>query len=242
MIRFGVAEDRRRRRSMEDRAVTGQAGPGTLLGVFDGHGGAQVAEHAAAAALGLVRAALERGLGPAALWRYVFTGLDLPAEGCGSTATLLLVGEDEVSAGWVGDSRALLVTDTAWRVLTPDHRIDRPDERRRVVAAGALLVPPYVVDPRLERGLMVTRALGDRELRRVGITAEPEVMTASLGAADLALVVATDGLWDVVESEEAARACRREDPAQAARHLVELVAERDGTDNVTVLVGALAAE
>jgi serine/threonine protein phosphatase PrpC len=238
MKELGLASDQRRRPAMEDRAVTGPVVGGFLIGVFDGHGGSAVAGHAARRALVCVEWALARGLQGPALWTQVFQGLDRDETWCGSTATLVLLAGRELSVAWVGDSRAILVTTTAGQVLTPDHRIERADERRRVLAAGACLEPPYVVDPETGRGLMVTRALGDRGLRGVGVVAEPEAMAAVLAPGDVGLVVATDGLWDVVGSDEAAAVCRAHAPEAAAAELVRQVAERGGTDNVTVVVAA----
>jgi protein phosphatase 1L len=236
---LGIATDQRHRQRMEDRVVTGRVAGALIVGVFDGHESAVVAEHAAHVALGCVQAGLGRGLDANALWPEVFSQLDLDVPYSGSTATLLLVRDGQLSVAWVGDSRALLVRREAYQVLTPDHRITRLDERRRVVQAGAELIPPYAFDPRLDRGLMVTRALGDRALRRIGIVAEPEIATVPLDHADVAFVVGTDGLWDVVENDEAADVCRRRDAERAANRLVELVGERDGSDNVAVVVGRL---
>jgi len=225
---------------MEDRAVTGQVDDALLVGVFDGHGGAEVAEHASRHVLGAVGAGLAASLRGEALWRRVFEQIDLGRQSCGSTATLVLLRDGVLSAAWAGDSRALLVTGHACRVLTPDHRIERLDERRRVEAAGALIEPPYVVDPVTAAGLMMTRALGDRALRRVGILAEPETAVRHLEPGDLAVVVATDGLWDVAGDDEAAHVCRQAGPQATADRLVALVEERGGSDNVTVVVVPLA--
>jgi serine/threonine protein phosphatase PrpC len=224
---------------MEDRDVTGDVAGGLLVGVFDGHGGDAVAEHAATHALDAVAAALGSGLAGPARWRAVFTRLDLARPYCGATATLLLARAGALDCAWVGDSRALLVHADAARVLAVDHRIGRDDERRRVVGAGAALDPPYAMDPHTGHGLMVTRALGDHALRRIGITAEPEVVTVPLGPAVVGFVVATDGLWDVVGETEAAAACREVAPQAAAERLVNLVVRREGLDNVTVVVGRL---
>lgn len=237
MTQLGMARDQRYRDDMEDRVVAGPVAGGLVVAVFDGHGGSAVAEHAAARALAEVEAAGGGGLAPEALWRRVFDRLDLGQEACGATATLLLLRGRRLTVAWVGDSRAVLVTERGSRVLTPDHRIDRADERRRVLAAGARIMPPYVVDPATLQGLMVTRALGDRALRRVGVIAEPEVATVGLEPGDVGFVAATDGLWDVVGSDEAAEVCRRQAPQPAADRLLELVVERDGSDNVTVVVG-----
>jgi serine/threonine protein phosphatase PrpC len=240
MARLGIGRAQRRRPQMEDYVVAGPVPGGFLVGLFDGHGGAEVAARAAASALDTVARALPRLADPGALWRETFAALDPDVRGCGSSATLLLLRGRQVSAAWVGDSRALLVGADGWRLLTPEHRISRADERRRVLAAGAHLVPPYVVHPRLDRGLMLTRALGDREFREVGVLGEPEVATLVLGEGDVALLAATDGLWDVVGDEEAALVCRGLEPEPAAARLVALVAERDGADNVAVVVLGLS--
>jgi len=222
---------------MEDRAASGAVPGGFVVGGFDGHGGSPVAEHAARRAVEAVGTALGLGLDDTGLWTRVFAEIDLPRPACGSTATILLVRGQDLSAAWVGDSRALLVRQGDWHVLTPDHRIDRPDERARVLAAGAVFEPPYVVDPRSGNGLMMTRALGDRAMRQVGVVADPETTTATLGPDAVGFVVASDGLWDVVGETEAARAVRDADPERAAEFLVELVVVRGGADNVTVAVG-----
>ena len=233
----GTASDQRYREAMEDRTITGLTSGSLVVGVFDGHGGAVVAEHGASHALELIGMGVLRGYRGATLWQSVFAQLDVDSRRCGSTATLLLVSAAELSAGWVGDSRAIIVSADGWRPLTEDHRLERTEERRRVVASGASIVPPYAVDPKTEYGLMVTRALGDRDLRRIGIIAEPETRTVAITAGDVGFIVATDGLWDVVTNAEAAAVCRAEAPDAAAKRLVEMVTMRDGRDNVSVVVG-----
>jgi protein phosphatase len=222
---------------MEDRAVTDVGHDRAVVGVFDGHGGRVVADHAAARVLGAVADAMRRDLAGDAFWRAVFADLDADVALAGSTATVLLVGARRLSVAWVGDSRAILVDEAGHRVLTPDHRIDRAEELRRCLDAGAVLMPPYVMDPATNNGLMMTRALGDRALRRIGITSEPETATVDVGTMDIGFVVATDGLWDIVGGEEAAAVCRAHAPQRAAEQLVETVVERGGADNVTVVAG-----
>jgi serine/threonine protein phosphatase PrpC len=104
---------------------------------------------------------------------------------------------------------------------------------------GAALEPPYVV--RGDRGLMMTRSLGDRWFRPVGVIAEPEVGRHAVGADDVALVAATDGLWDVLSVEDAARFVRRAATAEAAARALVAEALAAGTrDNVTAVVVRLA--
>ena len=54
------------------------------------------------------------------------------------------------------------------------------------------------------------------------------------------LVLASDGLWDVVDEQMCGNACARAtDPLDAARTLCELASTRGSMDNITVLVVAL---
>ncbi|GIL78322.1 hypothetical protein Vretimale_7674 [Volvox reticuliferus] len=129
-------------------------------------------------------------------------------EGC--TATLIMLDANPVQEGWmlqsanVGDSSAVLVNFSrgTWCKLTEDHRIaSSSSERQRLAAMG------HVVRNRLY-GLNISRMLGDRFLKEedLGFLAEPYVsVAAQVGPSDHAvLVVASDGLWDVLPEERAA--------------------------------------
>ena len=48
----------------------------------------------------------------------------------------------------------------------------------------------------------MSRAFGDRLLKRF-VVADPDILEAELGAEDRVLILATDGLWDVITNEEA---------------------------------------
>jgi serine/threonine protein phosphatase PrpC len=74
-----------------------------------------------------------------------------------------------------------------------------------------------------------------------GRDTEPEVGGHALGVGDVALVAATDGLWDVLGVEDTARIVRRAGTAQAAADaLVEAALAADTHDNVTAVVVYLA--
>lgn len=222
---------------MEDRWSVDATPHGLLAAVYDGHGGAGAAEHAAAGLPGAVLAALEAGLAPADAFRRAFGELDaaITDEACGTTVAALLAAGPVVTTAHVGDSRILRVARRTAAALTRDHRLDAPEERARVLRMGAELEPPYVM--RGDRGLMMTRSLGDRWLRPVGVIAEPEVAVHALGPDDLALVAATDGLWDVLGGDEAARLVRVARTARdAAEALVEAALLAGARDNVTAVV------
>jgi serine/threonine protein phosphatase PrpC len=88
---------------------------------------------------------------------------------------------------------------------------------------------------------MMTRSLGDRWFQPVGVIAEPEVGRHAVGADDVALVLATDGVWDVLSHEQAARVVRWTAAAQAAADaLIGAALAADTHDNVTAVVVRLA--
>lgn len=99
--------------------------------------------------------------------------------------------------------------------LTLDHRPRRPSERERVEAAGARVQPKrlpsgrLVGEPRLwlqeyeSPGLLLSRSLGDLMASTVGCTSDPEVTYVTLQPGrDQYLVMATDGVWDVLTNEQ----------------------------------------
>jgi serine/threonine protein phosphatase PrpC len=226
---------------MEDRWAVQSTPQGLFAAVYDGHGGVRVADRAAAELHDAVLRAGQAGLHPAEAFRRAFAELEAMTadEECGSTVAALLLSGAAVTTAHVGDSRVVRVGRHEAEALTRDHRLDAGDERARVLRMGARLDPPYVI--RGDRGLMMTRSLGDRWFRPVGVIAEPEVGRHALGADDVALVAATDGLWDVLGIEDAARIVRRAATGQAAADaLIDAALAADASDNVTALVVRLA--
>jgi serine/threonine protein phosphatase PrpC len=226
---------------MEDRWAVQVTPGGLFAAVYDGHGGARVADLAAAELHRAVLAALETGLEPAGALRQAFAELERSTDDleCGSTVAALLLVPGALFTAHLGDSRIVRIGRARAEGLTADHRIDAAAERARAVRMGARLEPPYVV--RGDRGLMMTRSLGDRWFRPVGVIAEPEIGRHVLESDDVALVAATDGVWDVLDAEEAARVVQRAATAQsAADALINTVLAADTLDNATALVVRLA--
>lgn len=142
--------------------------------------------------------------------------------GLGSTAVLAAYSRDRVTVAHVGDSRCYLVRDGAIRRLTDDHTWVEEQ-----VGAGFLSVEQARVHPQRN---VLTRSLGDSEVPEVDVRTEP------LEDRDV-LVLCSDGLTGGVSDQEILDEVRRHpDPRQAAEALVDLANEKDGSDNVTVVV------
>ena len=155
--------------------------------------------------------------------------------------------------------------------LSEDHKPELPEERARIVKAGGEVrrlaldsgeeVGPHRVfvkgGVRIDGvvydipGLAMSRAVGDIVAHNVGVSAEPEVLTKTLGSADKFIIIASDGVWEFIESDEAvdivtahlARPSRALDLAGAAQALCDEARRRWAdeehiSDDITaVLVG-----
>lgn len=225
------------RRSMEDRDVV-EVRPrlGLFGGVYDGHGGVEAVDALATSLHKVFFQALEGGLPPAHAFLEAYRIMEQRLErmDSGATASTVFLGNDELAFAHVGDGGILLVAEEPV-VLTQPHRLDDPSERSRIITAGGEIEGGYVV--RGLRGLMPTRSFGDAYFRPVGVVAEPALGGRQLRAEDRYLVVACDGLFDVLDTAAIARALLHGSGArQGGECLQDEVLARGGTDNLTILV------
>lgn len=215
------------------------AGKGWVFGgVYDGHGGYEAAEYAATHLHQLFLNRLEAGDGPGAAFEDAYEAIsaELAYQESGTTAVTFFLRETNLTVSNAGDSRALLVGRHQVVQLSEDHRLDNPDERKRVKRAGAEIDYPYVMCGL--KGLMPTRSLGDRHFTDVGIIPVPFITQHRIRPEeDIGLVVACDGLFDVMSNEEVADVVRKHrDPEEMADSLKkEALSNRRGTDNLTLI-------
>ncbi|KAK8531786.1 hypothetical protein V6N13_131144 [Hibiscus sabdariffa] len=147
----------------------------------------------------------------------------------GSTAVVAVVTPNKIIVANCGDSRAVLCRDGAAFPLSDDHKPDRPDELIRIQEAGGRVI--YWDGPRVLGVLAMSRAIGDNYLKPFVIP-EPEVTITERKGEDECLILASDGLWDVVPNDTAcgvARMClRAERPPSAPRSLGNNAAVKGG--------------
>lgn len=164
----------------------------------------------------------------------------------------------------LGDSRAVLCRSQAGRLsavrLSDDHKPGRADERRRIEAKGGVVDvqgvwrvftpgPGNFAGRSVLWGLAVSRAFGDllmKEPQRYGVqgatgelvSAMPEIHTYDLHPAeDRFLILACDGIWDVLGDDEAVAVCMEHNSADlAANALIRKSFEVGSDDNLTALV------
>ncbi|CAD5312006.1 unnamed protein product [Arabidopsis thaliana] len=118
----------------------------------------------------------------------------------GSTAVVSVITPEKIIVANCGDSRAVLCRNGKAVPLSTDHKPDRPDELDRIQEAGGRVI--YWDGARVLGVLAMSRAIGDNYLKPY-VTSEPEVTVTDRTEEDEFLILATDGLWDVVTNEAA---------------------------------------
>jgi protein phosphatase len=141
----------------------------------------------------------------------------------GTTLTLAIIDPNgTVDIGHVGDSRAYLRRDGDLRKVTSDHSYIG-----EMMAAGRLTPEEAKNHPYRS---VVTRAVG------LESSVEVDTTELELQAGDR-LLLCSDGLSSMVDDGAIAEILDgRDDPAEAARALVEAANAAGGDDNITVVI------
>lgn len=247
------------RKEAEERRISG-----VFFAVFDGHGGRQETEYCEAKLHEVVLAELRgqslegRDVQQAVQSALVaaFQKIDgqlamLGAWESGCTCTVALAHRQSTGltlyVANVGDSRAVIVGETSAKRLSVDHRASDPAEAARIAAEGGM-----VRHARVGGQLSVSRSLGDHHLKSSGVSCVPDFCCYEVNGQH-ALIIASDGLWDVIEDDYSREVIKEVvDRAvaqggsqkmvadylreQAARTLVERAKERGTRDNILALV------
>ncbi|XP_073052384.1 protein phosphatase 2C 50-like isoform X2 [Primulina eburnea] len=180
----------------------------------------------------------------------------------GSTAVVAIVSSTHIIVANCGDSRAVLCRGKAAVPLSTDHKPRREDECERIEALGGKVISWNGY--RVSGVLAVSRSIGDRYLSPY-IISDPEITFHPRAKEDECLILASDGLWDVMTNEEACDLARRRillwykrnggtlskdkdrgedtDPAaqDAANYLSQVAFQRGSIDNISVIVVDLKA-
>ncbi|XP_043711224.1 probable protein phosphatase 2C 34 [Telopea speciosissima] len=156
----------------------------------------------------------------------------------GTTAlTIVRQGELIVIAN-IGDSRAVLATTSDDGSLVPvqltvDFKPSLPQEAERITQCQGRVFC-LKDEPGVHRvwlpdeetpGLAMSRAFGDYCVKDYGIISVPEVTQRNITSRDQFIVLATDGVWDVISNQEAVEVVSATpERAKSAKRLVECAA------------------
>lgn len=275
----GWAEDIGQRGEMEDGFVFvdcfGGKRNSAYFAIYDGHGGRQCVDYVTQTLHENLLTELQRlpNNAPDAFIRaFNITDRSMQAAGInvsGCTACCCLLQEESQDNGasssrsiytaHLGDARAVICRGGLAVRLTSmsDHKATDPTEAKRVIEAGGT-----IFNERVNGMLAISRAFGDHQMKTPALQNDvvsnlPDITSTELTEQDMFLILACDGLWDVMEDQDAVNLVlegirelmalmpntgqdplthRRSMAEVLARMLVEEALARGTSDNVTCLM------
>ena len=157
----------------------------------------------------------------------------------GSTGTVLLLYRDTKSKSGksllcanVGDSKAYLINKKEMKIITKDHKCNDANEVKRIRDTGGI-----VFRERVFGTLMLTRSFGDKEMKKYGVLSTPDIFCHNIEDDDLFVIIASDGVWDVVEEEEILKMSQEKiSSSDFSKKIIQLAKDRDTHDNISCIV------
>lgn len=231
--------------------------------VLDGHGGEWCAEYVAIH-LGIC-VAVQNGYGssykPSLKEQALYKGFlycdqrclveqETNGEKSGSTACAVMVDHTDIYVANCGDTRAILCRAGQAIELSRDHKPGDPEEKSRMEAAGGRVPAGSAYVELGDKGLAVARAFGNPLFKQNPTKAEHaqiiiphpyQSRTPRQLGVDEFLILATDGLWNVMSHQYAVEFVRKRllgnmDVEDIAHKLTQHALDRRSQDNVTVCI------
>lgn len=186
------------------------------------------------------------------------------AHACGCTlAACCMLKGGEVFVANAGDCRVVLSRQGYAMDLSQDHKPDLPAEHARIRNAGGRLVDKHDGQRKASRingGLNVSRSIGDFKYKQNEslpansqmVSCTPEIMNFCRAPQDEFLLIACDGVWDVLSSQQVVDFVRQHltglregsvKPSEVAEDVLEMCISPNlswtdglGGDNMTLMI------
>jgi len=227
---------------------------GLMVGVFDGHGGSQTAD----ALRDIFLKTLWDDMKTNSCSPIVITARHLEFDAylrdqnipAGSTSTVVWMFSNQpydsrfLRCASLGDSEGYLFTTNTYKKITRNHDYRNIGDRDRVRRVGGVWVSGHPGDDlRVDGVLNISRAFGDFALKNVDphkskISTFPSLVEVEISRLNNYVVVATDGLWNVLSPQDVLEILNDSLPNKEKR-LVHEAYERGSTDNISCVVVCL---
>lgn len=163
----------------------------------------------------------------------------------GSTCVFALFINNLIHIVNIGDSRCIIGNSkNLVKLATRDHKPSAPKELKRIYANGGAITnvdTPRVYINQNVGGLAISRVLGDVHYKGKNIViANPDIYVRTKLDKDEFIILASDGLWDVVSNKEAIKFVNDRIDLMCfksiAKELVEYAYMKGSGDNISVIV------
>lgn len=224
------------RENMEDCSCVQAIDNGrVVMGVFDGHGGIDVAQMCADETPKILKQLLKMNPDVSECLRLLYRDLDErakqlnPTTGC--TAAIALITQDRVWFSNCGDAMiAIKMQNGKTTFMSQDHKVE--NEKERIENLGGM-VTYWGGCARIYGTLNIARSIGDHFMKTY-VWSDPYVTATTCKKSDIDwIILASDGLWDVFTPDQVADNLNTSDG-----NLPQLIRDcykRGSGDNVTVV-------
>jgi protein phosphatase 1B len=167
----------------------------------------------------------------------------------GTTAVCALITDKFLTLANCGDSRGVFCVNGKPALVTQDHKPSNEPERARIQNAGGT-----VMIQRVNGSLAVSRALGDFEYKNVEgkgpteqlVSPEPEFFVKERTDEDEFLVLACDGVWDVMTNQDicdfiSARLKVNDNLEHVCNEVIDTCLHKGSRDNMSIIIIAFPA-
>ena len=172
------------------------------------------------------------------------------ANDVGSTATLIFIYYNNLNAienynnenqnlertlicANIGDSSGYLINKSNIKLITKHHKCEDASEVKRIRDQGGI-----VFQGRIFGKLILTRTLGDKEMKKYGVIPEPDFYIKKIEKDDFFVIIASDGIWDVINEDELFKIGKEKKLSSEAfsKKIMDIAKERDTRDNSSCIV------
>ena len=147
----------------------------------------------------------------------------------GSTAAVVIIGDNKLISAHIGDSRVLVIGDgTTFQTL--DHKPEMRGEQDRIQSEGG-----RIAYGRVNATYAVSRSIGDFGV--IGLGRKPDIITHHILPTDKWLIIACDGLFDVLDTDTIIRiASNAKNTTELSLDLRNAAYGLMSMDNISVIV------
>ena len=172
------------------------------------------------------------------------------ANDVGSTATLIFIYYNDINnnsannddinniertliCANIGDSSGYLINKLSIKQITKQHKCEDSNEVQRIKDKGGI-----VFQGRIFGKLILTRTIGDREMKKYGVLNTPDFFVKKIEKDDLFVIIASDGIWDVVNEDELFNMGNEKELSSEifSKKIMNIARERDTRDNSSCIV------
>lgn len=240
------------RKSMEDFTIAEPDVCGddrySFYCVLDGHGGSEVAKFTKNNYIKVLRSKLELYKDSQKMQIIIESSIvsleaqikDLGGVDCGSTMCGILIDKllKKIYYINIGDSQAMAIRFDSKDNLYADfkcslHKVSNLNEEARIKKSGG-----SIINGRLAGNLLISRSLGDFDLREYGLISTPETKESELFKNKM-LIIASDGIWDVIKREDVVKLLRanaKRGIDDLAKFIVKDAVDKGSLDNISIVI------